>query len=152
MATHDKAVSVLNELIETCRDGENGFRTAAEDLKDANVQRLFQSYSQQRAEFVAELQREVRRLGGDPDQKGHVAGAAHRGWINLKAALTGKDTHAVVAEAERGEDVAKEAYKKALDSGELPAETRQLVERQFMQVKEAHDHVRALRDQYATKS
>lgn len=152
MATNDKAVAVLNELIETCLDGENGFRTSAEELKDANVTRLFSSYAQQRAEFAEELKREVRRLGGDPDKSGHVTGAVHRGWINLKAALTGHDTHAVVAEAERGEDVAKAAFEKAIDSGDLPVETRQIVERQFMQVKEAHDHVRALRDQYAGKS
>ena len=152
MATNDKAVGVLNELIETCLDGENGFRTSAEELKDANVTRLFSSYAQQRAEFAEELKREVRRLGGDPDKSGHVTGAVHRGWINLKAALTGHDTHAVVAEAERGEDVAKAAFEKAIDSGDLPIETRQIVERQFMQVKEAHDHVRALRDQYAGKS
>ena len=152
MATNDKAVAVLNELIETCLDGENGFRTSAEELKDANVTRLFASYAQQRAEFAEELKREVRRLGGDPDKSGHVTGAVHRGWINLKAALTGHDTHAVVAEAERGEDVAKAAFEKAIDSGDLPIETRQIVERQFMQVKEAHDHVRALRDQYAGKS
>jgi uncharacterized protein (TIGR02284 family) len=152
MATNDKAVAVLNELIETCLDGENGFRTSAEELKDANVTRLFSSYAQQRAEFAEELKREVRRLGGDPDKSGHVTGAVHRGWINLKAALTGHDTHAVVAEAERGEDVAKAAFEKAIDSGDLPVETRQIVERQFMQVKEAHDHVRALRDQYAGKN
>jgi uncharacterized protein (TIGR02284 family) len=152
MATNDKAVAVLNELIETCLDGENGFRTSAEELEDANVTRLFSSYAQQRAEFAEELKREVRRLGGDPDQKGHVTGAVHRGWINLKAALTGHDTHAVIAEAERGEDVAKAAFQKAIDDGDLPPETRQIVERQFMQVKEAHDHVRSLRDQYAAKS
>lgn len=152
MATNDKAVAVLNELIETCLDGENGFRTSAEELKDANVTRLFGSYAQQRAEFAEELKREVRRLGGDPDKKGHVTGAVHRGWINLKAALTGHDTHAVIAEAERGEDVAKAAFQKAIDDGDLPLETRQIVERQFMQVKEAHDHVRSLRDQYAEKT
>jgi uncharacterized protein (TIGR02284 family) len=152
MATNDKAVAVLNELIETCLDGENGFRTSAEELKDANVTRLFGSYAQQRAEFAEELKREVRRLGGDPDKSGHATGAVHRGWINLKAALTGHDTHAVVAEAERGEDVAKAAYEKAIDGGNLPPESMQIVQRQFMQVKEAHDHVRSLRDQYAGKS
>lgn len=152
MATNDKAVSVLNELIETCLDGENGFRTSAEELKDANVTRVFTSYAQQRAEFATQLKQEVRRLGGDPDDSGHATAAAHRGWINLKAAITGHDTHAIVAEAERGEDVAKKAYTKAIESGDLPPETRQLVERQFMQVKEAHDYVRALRDQYASKS
>ncbi|HEU4697917.1 MAG TPA: PA2169 family four-helix-bundle protein [Gemmatimonadales bacterium] len=151
-ATTDRsdALSTLNNLLETCRDGEQGFRTAADGVDDANLKRLFQSYAQQRAEFVAELQREVQRLGGDPADHGHAAAAAHRGWINIKSAVTGKDDHAVLAEAERGEDYAVKAYRQALDSG-LSPELRMIVERQYMQVKEAHDHVRAMRDAHAHK-
>lgn len=141
-------ISTLNELIETARDGEEGFRSAADGVEDANLKRLFDSYSKQRGEFRAELQREVRRLGGDAERSGHVAGALHRGWINLKAALTGKDLGAVVSEAERGEDFAVKAYQKALEAG-LPNDLRMIVERQYMQVREAHDHVRSLEETYA---
>jgi uncharacterized protein (TIGR02284 family) len=138
-------ISTLNSLIETCRDGENGFHTAAQDSQDARTRALFESYSQQRAEFAMELEGVVRRLGGDPAASGHVAGALHRGWINLKAAVTGKDTRAVLNEAERGEDYAVRAYEAALKA-QLPSDVRLVVERQYLQVKEAHDHVRALRD------
>jgi uncharacterized protein (TIGR02284 family) len=141
-------LSTLNGLLETCRDGAQGFRSAAEGVEDTNLRRLFESYAQQRSEFTAELEREVQRLGGDPADHGHVAGALHRGWINIKAAVTGKDDHAILAEAERGEDYAVKAYKQALDSG-LSADLRGVVERQSMQIKEAHDHVRSLRDQHA---
>jgi uncharacterized protein (TIGR02284 family) len=44
-----------------------------------------------------------------------VAGAIHRGWTGLKAALTSGNDHAILAECERGEDRAIEAYKKALE-------------------------------------
>lgn len=136
-------ISTLNGLIETCKDGANGFRTAADGVGDAAIQRLFTSYAQQRQEFADELQQLVNRLGGDPSDAGHIAGAVHRGWINLKAAITGKDDGAVISEAERGEDFAKDRYRKALDET-LPADVRATVERQFMQIKDAHDHVRSL--------
>lgn len=133
----------LNGLIETCRDGETGFRTASEGIEDPTLKRLFESYAQQRADFASELQGVVTRLGKDPADRGHALGAVHRGWINIKAAVSGKDEAAIIAECERGEDVAVRNYREALEE-ELPADIRNTVERQFLQVKEAHDHVRSL--------
>jgi uncharacterized protein (TIGR02284 family) len=146
----DDVVSTLNSLIETCKDGANGFRTAADGVEDASLKRLFSSYAEQRSQFAAELERLVTSLGADPADTGHVAGAMHRGWINLKAAITGKDDGAVISEAERGEDFAKERYQAALEKI-LPTDVRAAVERQYMQVKEAHDHVRALERTYSRK-
>jgi uncharacterized protein (TIGR02284 family) len=139
----DDVASTLNGLIETCKDGEQGFRSAAEGVTDPNLQRLFESYSQQRAEFATELQTEVKRLAEDPVDSGHVAGALHRGWLNIKAAVTGKDEGAIISECERGEDVAVRNYRDALDQN-LPSNIRMIVERQFVQVKEAHDQIRSL--------
>jgi uncharacterized protein (TIGR02284 family) len=143
----DKSVhetgSTLNELIQTCKDGETGFRAAAESVEDSNLRRLFESYVQQRVEFAAELQLEVRRLAEDPVDTGHAAAALHQGWLDIKAGLTGRDEATVIAECERGEDLTTEAYRKALDS-DLPSDIRVIVERQFLEVKESHDHIRSL--------
>ncbi len=145
------AIDLLNGLIETCKDGENGFRSAAEGVEDNNLKRLFQSYSQQRAEFAAELKAEVLRAGDDPSKSGHVLGAIHRGWINIMAAVTGKDEAAIIAECERGEDVAVRNYREALEKP-LPVDLRAIVERQYLQVQEAHDHVRSLERAHEKKS
>ncbi|HKF95481.1 MAG TPA: PA2169 family four-helix-bundle protein, partial [Gammaproteobacteria bacterium] len=88
-----------------------------------------------------------RRLGGDPDTSGSASGAAHRAWVNVKSAVTGKDDKAILQEVERGEDVAVESYQKALKK-DLPADIRALVERQYQGVQENHNRVRDLRDQY----
>jgi uncharacterized protein (TIGR02284 family) len=147
---HNDVTATLNGLVETCKDGAQGFRTAADGVEDPGLRRLFASYAEQRAQFATELEGLVARLGGDPADHGHVAGALHRGWINLKAAITGKDDGAVISECERGEDFAKERYKKALDT-QLPADVRATVERQYMQVQQAHDHVRSLEQSYTRK-
>ncbi len=140
---NDNVISTLNNLIETCKDGENGFRTAADGVKNPELTTLFNTYSQQRAQFAAELQAEVRTLGGDPENTGSVAATLHRGWINIKSTVTGEDEGAVISECERGEDSAVKNYTNALNEN-LPANVQSIVQRQFTQVKEAHDRIRAL--------
>jgi len=141
-----EAVSTLNDLIETLKDGKNGFETAASDVKDPTVKATFQEFAQQRAQLAGELQAEVRKLGGDPETSGSVAASAHRGWINIKSALGGGEK-SILNEAERGEDVAVRSFEKAL-SKNLPNEVQGLVRRQYDQVKQAHDRVRNLRDSW----
>jgi len=144
MATdNDEVISTLNNLVETCKDGQNGFRTAAEGVKDTKLTTLFNTYSQQRGQFAAELQNEVRRLGGEPEETGSTAAVLHRGWINIKSAVTGEDEGAIISECERGEDSAVKAYEEALKNN-LQGDVKMLLERQFSQVKEAHDLVRSL--------
>jgi uncharacterized protein (TIGR02284 family) len=138
-------VSTLNNLIQTCKDGEQGFRTAAEGLKDASIKARFQEYSRQRADMVRELQAEARKLGGDPENSGSISASLHRGWMDIKSAVTGKDDHAIVAEAERGEDVAKDQYEKALKAG-LTGSALSVVQAQAAKVRQAHDDVRNIRD------
>ena len=142
---NDNAISTLNNLIETCKDGENGFRTAAAEVKSPAIKAKFLEYSRQRGEMVRELQGAVRSLGGDPETTGSVSASLHRGWIDIKAAILGKDDHGILAEAERGEDVAKAAYESALKES-LPAQTQTIVQQQAAKVRQAHDTVRDLRD------
>jgi len=142
-----EVISTLNTLIETCRDGEQGFRSAAENVHDPVVKTLFTEMAYERAKFAEELKSEVQRLGGMPEEGGSMSGAAHRGWMQVKGALTGQDDKRIIAEAERGEDVAVETSRNAL-SEPMPPSIESVVNRQFEHVKEAHDRVRALERQY----
>jgi uncharacterized protein (TIGR02284 family) len=142
------AVTVLNDLIETCRDGENGFRTAASAVTGHHLKAMFERYARQRAEMARELQEQVRKLGGNPEKMGSSSAILHRGWINIKALVGASDDQAIVAEAERGEDAAKAAFEKALKQN-LPAGARELVEQQAAIVFAAHDEVRALDKSHA---
>jgi uncharacterized protein (TIGR02284 family) len=144
MADNDKAIACLNNLIETCKDGQDGFRTAAEGVSRPDLKTLFNTFSQQRAQFGAELQNEVLRLGGDPEKTGSVAASLHRGWIDIKSAVTGKDDNAVISECERGEDSAVKNYEEAARDENLPANLREIIQRQYAAVKEAHDRIRSL--------
>ncbi|MEJ7812269.1 MAG: PA2169 family four-helix-bundle protein [Gemmatimonadaceae bacterium] len=140
---NDAVISVLNDLIETSKDGANGFRTAADAVKSAEAKTLFLSRVQLIERAAGELQAEVRRLGGDPERTGSVAATLHRGWIDLKSAVTGKSDAAILTECERGEEVAVKNYEDALKK-DLPADVRALVDRQYRGTVQNLERVRAL--------
>ena len=143
--SNDDVISTLNGLIETCKDGQQGFKEAAEGVERSDLKSLFYEFSQQRAHFAGELQSLVQSLGGDPEKTGSVAGAIHRGWMNIKSAVTGKDESAILNECERGEDSAKKTYKDALENA-LPTNVLESVQEQYQAILSAHDRVKALRD------
>lgn len=147
----DNAVSVLNGLIETCRDGETGFKTAADGADRADLKSVFSELSTERGRCAEALSTVVKSLGGEPHDSGHIAGALHRGWINLKTAISGNDDKAILEECEKGEDYAKQRFTDALKES-LPANVRAEVERAAAIVKRAHDRVRDLRDAERAKA
>jgi uncharacterized protein (TIGR02284 family) len=151
MSQQKEIISTINGLIETLKDGQEGFRQASEAIKDSQLKTLFNEYSLQRSKFAGELQNEAISLGEpSPENTSSTAGAMHRAWINLKSAVTSGDDHAILAECERGEDSAVSEYKKAMEEEKLSSPIRDTISRQFTDVKNAHNRIKALRD--ATKS
>jgi uncharacterized protein (TIGR02284 family) len=142
--THDEVISVLNSLIETCKDGEEGFKTAGDAIENPDIRTLFHMYAQQRAHFRSELFNEVLRHGGEPAESGHLAASLHRGWMDLKTAIGGKNEAAIIDECERGEDAAMKAYQEALKEN-LPADLMSMVEGQYSEVRHSHETVRGLK-------
>jgi uncharacterized protein (TIGR02284 family) len=114
---NDKVISTLNDLIEACRDGQAGFKEAAEYAESPELKTFFRQESLERAQFVGDLQQQVQSLGGNPDNSGSTAGAVHRAWMTIKGTLTGKDDKSILNEVERGEDSAVEAFEDALRLG-----------------------------------
>src|ERR1051325_44334 len=138
-------ISTLNDLIETSKDGEEGFKTCAEDADDPKLKLYFVDRAQECHKGADELQDMVRSLGGDPDTSSSLGGALHRRWIDIKTTFTSHDDVAVLDECERGEDIALSAYREALEE-DLPSDVRMVVERQFAGVKHNHDQIKQLRD------
>jgi uncharacterized protein (TIGR02284 family) len=149
----NNAVSVVKELIETCKDGQKGYQDGASKVKRSDVKTFFNEQSQERGRFAGELEAELHRLeAGDKDKdkekdkkvSGSVAGSLHRAWIDAKVSL-GAGDKAILEWMEQGEDRAKDAYQKA-SSASLPPNVTELVRRQAASVQKAHDKVKSLRD------
>ena len=143
-------IDTLNDLIETCQDGNEGFKEAAEGASGNDLKTLFTKYSNERAAYASELQVLVRGLGGTPEHDGSLTAALHRGWMDIKAAVAGNDDAAILNECERGEDSAKKAYQDALKQ-ELPDYVRTQVQNQYDGVLVTHDHIKSLRDSFNNK-
>lgn len=141
----DDVISTLNDLIETSKDGEEGFRTCADNVKNPALKSFFLQKAERCREGAVQLQNIVHEMGGDPEHSGSTAGALHRFWLNIRATISGMGDHAILDECERGEDVAKRSYEKALEQ-DLPGDVRMVVERQYAEVRANHDRVKELRN------
>ena len=148
---NEDVVDVLNDLLETSRDGEQGFRASAEQAQNGELQNFLARRAGECAQAAAELEQAVRAHGGTPADGGTMTGAMHRGWVAIKTAMVANDDKAVLEECERGEDAAVASYRNALQHA-LPPGVRSLVERQAAGAQRNHDEVRALRNRYRAAS
>jgi uncharacterized protein (TIGR02284 family) len=145
VADDEEIVDTLNDLLESCRDGEYGFRECAEHARSEDIKVLLHRHSGECRAAGLELQTLIRQLGGKPDDGGSMAGALHRGWVSVRATLSAYSDQAMLNECERGEDAAVARYRKALKQN-LPSSIRAVVERQARGAQRNHDQVKALRD------
>jgi uncharacterized protein (TIGR02284 family) len=141
--TNAQTIRTLNELIIVSRDGEKGFRTCADHVRDSRLRALFLDRAQACAQAAEELQSIVLELGGEPAHDGSAFGAMHRRWLDVRAIFSSDDDATIVAECERGEDYALEPYRNALDD-HLPDFVRRIVLQQFEGVMNNHDRIRIL--------
>jgi uncharacterized protein (TIGR02284 family) len=147
MATiHDSSydIDVLNALIETTLDSVDGYAEAAKEARDSRFESAFRTRAAERREVATRLQEEVRRLGGKPEDEGSVLAAAHRQFLEIRNAFA-KGDQAVVDEVERGEDVIKERYEKALRDDRVSPQTRDVISRFYESVRQGHDQARAMK-------
>ena len=145
---NEETIGLLNELTHVSKSGELGYRTAAADVRNSQLQSVFSEYAKQRGTCVHQLQSEVERLGGVAVDSGTITAAVHRGWIDLKAALSGGDGGAIIAACETGEDYTLAAFERAVNAG-ITGETLAIVEKQCGKIKEAHTRLVRLKSEIA---
>jgi uncharacterized protein (TIGR02284 family) len=142
-----KVADALNKLVEINNDRVEGYERAANETEDADLKSLFLKLSSQSRGFRSELESLVQEHGEKPAEGTTNSGKFYRAWMDIKAALTGKDRKAIVSSCEFGEDVAKDSYKDALhDSDGMPDNVRSVIQKQYAEVREAHDKIKSMRD------
>ena len=143
---NDNAVDILNSLIVINNDRIAGYETAIEETEDADLKARFREYIQTSQACKSELVAEVGKIGGKPDDGTRIDGKIYRSWMDFKSMVTGNDRKAILNSCEKGEDVALNAYQKALKDKDLPASLNALVTNQYNKIKMNHNEVRDLRD------
>lgn len=141
--SHD--IRTLNSLIATTLDSIDGYANAASDSESGRFSQIFNARAAERRQVVTQLQAEVVRLGGNPEDDGTALAGAHRAFMNLKAAVTGKDDKAIINEVERGEDHIKAKFEEALGDTELSQQTKAAIDQAYVSVRSGHDQMRDLK-------
>jgi len=145
MIGKDDNITTLNTLTATLIDSVKGYRDAAENTESGRFQELFRQMANDRNTCVEDLRAEVRRLGGEAEDDQSTMGSLHQRWLDLKAAITGRDDKAIINEVERGEDYLKGKFEAALKSEDLAGESRSVVQRAYQSAREGHDKISALK-------
>jgi uncharacterized protein (TIGR02284 family) len=145
MSDQKHVVEALEKLIEVCRDGQKGYRDAAEHAKDPQLKQFLSEVSLERAKFAGDLEGEaVRRGKADVDRSGSTLGAIHRGWTDLKASLGGGDD-AILSSMETGDGYAKDQYDKCIRDNQLPDDVVGIIRNQAQSIVGILDGVRVMR-------
>ena len=146
--TTQETIEVLNDLVAINNDRIAGYEKAIEEAEasDSDLKSLFTSMIDESRKIRLALANEVQSLGGEYDRDTTASGKLYRAWMDVRAIFSGHDRHAVLANCERGEDAAQNAYKEALSDNNVPAYIRAMLEEQKQKLRASHDKIKALRD------
>lgn len=141
----DETIHKLQKLIRANIDAYDGLRESANQISDPALADLFRDLAVQRSANATELQNYVQWNGEEAEDDGSFAASVHRAWIDVRSKLSGGDPHAILSEAERGEDQIKHAYEDVLHDTRGSA-MNDILMKQYSKVKAGHDQIRDLRD------
>ena len=141
---NDRHITVLNGLIEAALDSAQGYSDAAKSATSPRFKTLFERRAMTRRQLTAELQSEVRGLGGTPEDEVTIMASAHRMFVNLKNALAGSE-QGIVDEVEAGEDHIKARFEAALQREQFSAPVKDVVSRLYAGIKADHDQMRDIK-------
>lgn len=142
--TNEQIIQTLNGLIQTNRDGENGYTAVAEKTDNATLRAVYIEHAEQRATFATELSNFVVNMGGDPNDTSSILGTLHRGWLDIRTALAGDEENVILDEIVRGEKVAVSNYETALQGVTFPEEIQRSLQQQLSSIRMAHDRIEAM--------
>ncbi len=145
---NEKSIDVLNSLVVINNDRIEGYETASKETEEQDLKTLFAKFISTSQKCKQELVREVNRLGGEEAEGTKISGKFFRLWMDVKAALTGKDRVAILNSCDQGESEAQDTYDDVLenDREHLSQEHQSMIEAQRSLLKADHNHVQTMRD------
>jgi hypothetical protein len=126
---------MMRELISSCYEARERFRSAAAISEDSTVMRLFEIYAQQRTRFAEELREHL-----PASQTGNGAVDERVGCDWLPAG------HDLLRSCVESDSRTLQLYRRALASRDLPTRTRFLIASQLALLERAHERVNSLVD------
>ncbi len=132
-----KLRSALQDIIDTCNDGVEGYETAADEIEDESIKTLFLRLAQQRKGFIEEIKNEALKLGIELESTGTAKGFFHRTWLATKSAFSSDSKEKVIEEAMDGEKRAVAIYSNVYANQEVPQYIEDILKEQEHLIKVA---------------
>ena len=121
------ATSVFKSLVDTTYDSVEGYRKMAEKADNPQLQQQLQQRAQSREQVLQQMNAELERQGDELVTKGTLTGEMHQLYASITDAF--RDGDKVAADRiEEGEDYIKGKFSEALDSDQLEASERSVVQ------------------------
>lgn len=145
--TNEEVIKQLNNLIVINNDRIQGYEKAIKETKDNDLKSVFSKLAAHSSTYKTELSSQVVSLGGEPAQGTKTTGKIFRAWMDVKAALTGKDREKIISSCITGEDAALETYDEVLNSdAPMSITLRSTISQQRAEILKDHKMIINLRD------
>lgn len=135
--------SCWHSLIAVCDDLAYSLHLASQNVKEPGLARVLREIATQHRQFLDELRRCFAQSGDAVSAP--MLDVTGQGWGAFRSALAARDTNRILAECERRENAAVQAYRVAGQMIDDPA-SRAVVCQQLRHVEEAHEIVHELHD------
>jgi uncharacterized protein (TIGR02284 family) len=145
---NQKTIDALNTLIQINNDRFESYDTAFIETQEQDLKTLFSQFMLTSQRCKQELVNEVVRLGGTPTESTWLTGKFFRVWMDVKAAITGKNQKAILSSCEYGENIVLDTYQNVLKNEMqfLSFVQQTMINVQYSLIKADHDKVKRLHD------
>ena len=141
------ASSTFKSLTDTTFDSVEGYRQAGEKATDPQLKQALQQRQQQRENTLRQMNAELERQGDELVTKGTVTGEMHQMWQSITGSFGDKNETAA-ERVEEGEDYIRGKFEEALDSDQLEASERSIVQQCLGEIREGEQFGDMIEKQY----
>jgi uncharacterized protein (TIGR02284 family) len=139
--------TTFKSLTDTTFDSVEGYRKAAEKADSPQLKQALNQRLQQREQTLRQMNAELERQGDELVTKGTMAGEAHQMFASISDMFESGD-EAAAERVEEGEDYIKNKFQEAIESNQLEAQERAVVERCYNEICEGEQFGDMIEKQY----
>ena len=139
--------STFKSLTDTTFDSVEGYRKAAEKADSPQLKQALNQRLQQREQTLRQMNAELERQGDELVTKGTMTGEAHQMFASISDMFENGD-EAAAERVEEGEDYIKNKFQEAIESNQLEAQERAVVEQCYNEICEGEQFGDMIEKQY----
>lgn len=143
--SHNSIENSLNTLLTRNYDAEKGYANVSEKVDHPEMRSFMLNNSNERREFGKQIKDILNSHGLEIHKGSSIVADMHRAWIDLKGLLSQNSDKAILEEATRGEELAIDDYKKAIDNPEISPEDKRVLSDHLKSIMSSYEQLSKLK-------